>query len=257
MKKGLRVRISEFKKVISFAEKYDFLHFGSETCENLVFYYKKYLTKLMKVEKELIISFPPLSETVFRYLQEFLVSLKDIYKKKTIAFSVNDFGTFEFIKKFFPSSEILIGRHLSKAFFSLSKEKLTVNSLSSIRFFKRYYNISKYEISSFERPPLTNLEKLRERRLKIEFFIHYPYVLLSTARNCIVGFNDLPPHHTTKGVECDKACMKGGYKVDIGIGREYLYLFENSVYKKITADIFKLRFPEFFKIAGVVIDPFI
>lgn len=257
MRKGLRLRILNFKKTIRYIENYDFLHFGTETCENLVFFYKKFLKDLFAFNKELIISFPPISENVFNYSKELFLNLKKISSKRRLIFSLNDFGMIQFVRENFPSSEIFIGRHLSKAFFSLAKKKLTINSLSSIKFLKKHYNVSKYEISSFYDIPITNLHIIYEKNLNISFFIHYPYVLLSTARNCVIGFNDLPPQTTSKGVICKRECLKGGYKVNICDIGQGLYLFENSLYKKIKTDnIIMSKLSKSLSIEGVIIDPF-
>lgn len=256
MKRGLRLRMLNFRKAMQNFKDYDFLHFGSESCDNLVFHYKDFLKELLLLDKELFISFPPLSKDSFEYSKALILELKKIYRKEKIKFSLNDFGTIELMREMFPYCDIIIGRHLSKSLFSLEKNKLVINSLNLIKFLKKYYKISKYEISSFRDEPSTNLYLLAENKIKISFFIHYPYVLLSTARNCIIGFKDTSSKDTPKGIICNNRCLKTGYKLKLENIGEVLYIFENSIYQKLEKNIFELNKYDFFNIDGFIIDPF-
>ncbi|MCX7641980.1 MAG: hypothetical protein N2Z20_05030 [Elusimicrobiales bacterium] len=238
MKYGVRIRILNYKNTIKYVNKYDVLYFGTETCENLVFFYEKYLKDLFLLNKIFIISLPPLSQKLFEYSKTMFLNLKDRFDFRKVKFSINDFGTLTLIKRMFPNNEIFVGRHLSKAFFSLMKDKLTINSIESIKFLKKYYNVSIYEISSFEDEPLNNLILLLENNIKVKFVVHTPYVLLSTARNCIIGFKDIMPEDVPDGVECNMECLNTNYLVEVKSLIQKLYLIENSIYKKISDEKF-------------------
>ncbi len=75
-------------------------------------------------------------------------------------------------------------------------------------------------------------------KIEFEFIIHHPFALLSTARNCVIGFRDISQDDNIKGIECDKSCLYSEYKVYIKKLNTKIFLCENSVYKKVGSDIF-------------------
>ncbi|MGC9070596.1 MAG: hypothetical protein ACP5IO_04725 [Elusimicrobiales bacterium] len=239
MKKGLRVRVNLFERLLNFFDDYDFIHFGSETCENLVFCYARYIKKLIKLKKKVILSIPPLSQKTFEYLTFLLRGIKKDLLPDYFIFSLNDFGTLSLIKKIFGKDfEISIGRHFTKYFFSLGKNIFEFNSIYSLDLINKC-GVKYFEISSFDKfPNNNNLYVLKNRGIRFEFILHHPFSLLSTSRNCTVGFHDISQQDTPKGIECDNSCIYGDYKIYVKKFNIDLFLCENSVYKKMNDTLF-------------------
>ncbi len=238
MKKGLRVRVNSFDKLSDIFNNYDFIHFGSETCENLVFYYNRYLKKLLKLDKKIVLSIPPLSQKTLKYLISFLEDIKKDITSNSFIFSLNDFGTFAALRRMFSKDfEIIIGRHFTKYFFSLTRNILNFYSIYSLRLMNKN-SIKCFEISSFEEFPDHTLDIIKNNRIEFEFIVHHPFSLLSTARNCVIGFRDISPGDDIKGIECDRSCLYSDYEVYIKKLNTKIFLCENSVYKKVGSNIF-------------------
>lgn len=246
MKYGIRIRVTDnTRKLLKKIDKYDFIFFGSETCENLMYKYEEAIINLNMINKPIIVSIPFLSESGINYLKKLIKIIKENFNLSLLSFSVNDFGAVKIVRENFPDLNISIGRHLTKYFFSLSLNDLHLYNKISYELIRNRYKISTYEISQIR------FENIKDLNCECEFIVHLNYALLSTAKYCIIGSKELNQNEVIERVECDYSCFKGKIFLASQDFREKLCIIENSLYLKFRN---KIRISEHKNVKAIVFD---
>ena len=234
----------------------DRVYIGNDYCQNKINIKNiKELISFYNNKVKITLLLPFFTDTYFYKLEEILCFIKGNVKLKHFEIVFNDWGTFYYLRKYYPKFSLVMGRLLTKQKkdpriniilnnlqdkFKILKSKNNENKIiftkkvpgslndifsrSSIETNKLFdflhkNNVSRIEIDNIE----TNIKLEKNKNIKVS--LYYPYVLLTLTRYCGAFYNE-------KNKVCNRNCKHINLNDNFYIKANALYYKNENLPKK-------------------------
>lgn len=229
----------------------DRVYIGNDCCENKINVKNiKELISFYNNKEKITLLLPFFTDTCFYKLEEILCFIKENVKLKDFEIVFNDWGTFYYLRKYYPKISLVMGRLLTKQKkdpriniilnnlqekFKIIKSKDKENKIvftkkipaslndifsrSSIETDKLFDFLHKNNVSRIEIDNIKTDIKI-EKNEKIKVSLYYPCVLLTLTRYCGAFYNK-------KDTVCNKNCKNTIINLN-----DNFYIKANALYYK-------------------------
>jgi hypothetical protein len=205
--------------------KFEWFYVGAEFCENLLpapEQLRRTAEFFLGKNKKVCVLTPMLTERGVRSLAKFLRSLRRC--GKDLELTVNDLGALELARECGFEGNISAGRLLYDDLFRLQRGSLQLVSAQALRFFTRQ-GVRRFEISSTGRQLNAKLGPGAPH-----LTLYYPYLNMTSARTCLLGTPEIPPHVSATGIRCRRECLAASFEVRHPLIKEPLLVSGNTVF---------------------------
>lgn len=243
--------ITDIKLNLKQLKDIDRIYIGNDCCQNKINVKNiKELISFYSNKTKITLLLPFFTDTCFYKLEEILCFIKENIKSKYFEIVFNDWGTFYYLRKYYPKISLVMGRLLTKQKkdpriniilnnlqekFKIIKSKNNENKIiftkkvpaslndifsrSSIETNKLFDFLYKNNVSRIEIDNIKTDIKL-ERNKNIKVSLYYPYVLLTLTRYCGALYNK-------KDNVCNKNCKNTILNLN-----DNFYIKANALYYK-------------------------
>ena len=233
--------------VDSILERFDWVHLGSEFCEQN-FPADGDLLELADFfhqnGKGVCFLTPILSERGLDRLEGFLESVRGMAgggrAAGRVEITVNDYGALQLIGNKKIAARINAGRLLQHDVFRLLPGKLFLQNRYILELFKSS-GVGRFEISTTGALFETNLadgERFGFDSSQLSLSLYYPYMNLASTRACFLGMKSGSPRDSSGGFKCELECRICGFEMDHHRVRNTFIIQGNTLFLRFPAKFY-------------------